>query len=203
MPRADSFIECPESTREEIMRATYFALCEYGYAALTIQRIGKEFPKSPSLIYHHYDGKDELLLDFLSFMLERFENTVPFEDADGSDDHLDAILDHMFVSSLPEKRRQFSEAMVELRAQAAHDERYRDHFTRHDRFFTDRIAAIVASGIEDGVFTEVNPESVATMLVTTFNGSMVQRVTSEEETVTTIRTQLDEYLRSVLLGETE
>lgn len=198
MSTSDSFLEPPENTREEIMRATYLALCEYGYADLTIQRISDEFPKSKSLIYHHYDGKDELLLDFLQFMVDRFEETVQFENTDGADAHLRSVLDHVLATPLPEKRREFAKTMVELRAQAAHDERYRDHFTRNDFFFRNRIASIIESGIEEGVFREVDPEEAATFLVTVINGSMTGRVSSNHDATETVRDQVEAYVTSVL-----
>jgi AcrR family transcriptional regulator len=201
MTSGDSFLESPDGTREEIMRATYLALCEHGYADLTIQRIGEEFPKSKSLIYHHYDGKDQLLRDFLSFMVERFEEGVPFEDAEGPDDHLDAVLDHALVTPLPERRREFTRAMIELRGQAAHDADYREHFTRHDRFFTERVAAIVEAGFEAGVFREVDPDAVATFLVATIHGAMVQRATSDADPAATVREGADAYVRAVLLED--
>jgi AcrR family transcriptional regulator len=198
MPPTDAFLDDPESTREEIMRATYLALCDHGYADLTIQRISDEFPKSKSLIYHHYDGKDDLLLDFLEFMLERFEETLPFEGADGADAHLEAVLDHVLATPLPDERREFARAMVELRAQAAHDERFRDYFTRNDRFFRDRLARIVADGVEEGVFGDVDPDAVATVLVTLINGSMTQRVTSEDDAADTLRQEIDRYVQAVV-----
>jgi len=201
MTDVESFLESPESTREEIMRATYLALCEHGYADLTVQRIGDQFPKSNSLVYHHYDSKDGLLLDFLGFMLDRFEEEMPFEDVDDPGEHLDAVLDHVFATPLPDERREFVRAMVELRAQAANDERYREQFTRHDRFFTERIAAIVDAGIERGVFQSVDADAVATLLVTTINGSMTQRVTSAETVAATVREQTDSVVRALLEGE--
>jgi AcrR family transcriptional regulator len=201
MPPADSVLDSPEGTREEIMHATYLALCEHGYADLTIQRIGEEFPKSKSLIYHHYDSKDRLLLDFLGFLLERFEGSIPPDDVDGADEHLRAVFDHALATPLPAERREFAKAMVELRAQAAHDERYRDHFTDHDRFFREHLAAIVEAGIDDGVFRAVDADAVATFLVTVIDGAMTQRVTSTDEATATVRDRLDGYVRAVLLED--
>ncbi|OYR82216.1 TetR family transcriptional regulator, partial [Halorubrum ezzemoulense] len=68
----DPFAE-PSDTRQAILGAAFRALCEHGYANVTIQRIGDEFDKSPSLVYHHYDGKDDLLIDLLGFLLDEFE----------------------------------------------------------------------------------------------------------------------------------
>jgi len=194
-----SFLDAPEGTREEIMRATYLALCEHGYAGLTIDRIGEEFPKSKSLVYHHYEGKDDLLLDFLDFVVDRFEAEVPLEDADGPRERLDAVLDHVLATPLPQGRREYLSAMVELRAQAAHDEAYREQFTRHDRFFTDRLVHLIERGIEAGDFREVDAEGVAAGLVATFNGAMTMRVTTAEDPVPTLRPALEAALHEYLL----
>lgn len=203
MPETVPFLESPSGTREEIMKATYHALCEHGYAGLTIDRIGETFSKSKSLVYHHYDGKDDLLLDFLGFMIEQFEGTMPFEKADAADQHIEAVLDHVLAVPLTANRAEFARAIVELRAQAAHDDRYREHFTRHDQFFVERLESIVESGIESGVFVDVDPHDVASFLVTTIIGSMTQRVTSKEDTAAVTRTELDAYLRARLLAEAE
>ncbi|MFC6725598.1 TetR/AcrR family transcriptional regulator, partial [Halobium palmae] len=159
-----SFLTDPTGTREQIMRATYLALREHGYADLTIKRIGGEFEKSVSLLYQHYDGKDELLLEFLSFMLDEFQRSLPPLSADDPATHLDAVLDHAFAPDPPTECREFEATMVELRAQAASDERYRERFTDHDRFFRDRLARVLRAGIEDGTFREVDPEAVAAFL---------------------------------------
>jgi len=75
----DPFAE-PSDTRQAILGAAFRALCEHGYANVTIKRIGDEFDKSPSLVYHHYDGKDDLLIDLLEYLLDEFEASI----ADGS-----------------------------------------------------------------------------------------------------------------------
>ena len=195
------FLAAPESTREELMRATYLALCEYGYAGLTVERIGEEFPKSKSLIYHHHEDKDDLLLSFLQFMLERFEEEMPFEEPVGPAEQLQLVIDHIFTTPLPAERAQYISAMIELRAQAAHDEAYREQFSRHDRFFTERLADLIEEGIEEGVFRDIDPESAAAMLLATFNGSMGARVTTTDETADTIRTEVEHYVRERLLRE--
>ncbi|WP_144427216.1 TetR/AcrR family transcriptional regulator [Halolamina pelagica] len=101
MGETPPFLANPETTRESIMRATYLALCEHGYAGLTIQRIGECFEKSKSLLYHHYDDKDELLLAFLQFMLEEHESSVPETDDDGPRERLGAVVDAMLPPNSP------------------------------------------------------------------------------------------------------
>lgn len=200
----DDLFDDPDDTREAIMKATYDALCKHGYADLTIQRIGDEFPKSKSLVYHHYEGKDELLLDFLTYLLEHFETSVPHHDYDDAAAHLQSVLDHVLPDDLDDERREFTSAMIELRAQAAHDPAYRDHFTRSTRFFHDRFATIIECGIEQGVFRDVDPDRVAALLLATIDGGRLQRVTADvTEPIPAIRDELQTYIETQLLSDRE
>lgn len=186
------------------MRATYLALCKHGYADLTIQRIADEFPKSKSLLYHHYDGKDDLLLDFLGFMLEQQKERIPAKQSSGSSrDHLNAIFDRIFVTPIPDDYRDFSRAMVELRAQAAHDEKYRNHFTRSDEFFRGLLTRVIQSGIDEGTFRDVDAEEVAEFLLLIVTGAMTKRVTTNNDAIETARDELDAYVRRRLLADEE
>jgi len=71
-----------EETRDRLMDATYRALCEHGYAALTMQDIADEGDCSKSLLHYHYDTKEELLVALLAYLLERFEARVAPEGAE-------------------------------------------------------------------------------------------------------------------------
>jgi AcrR family transcriptional regulator len=201
MTRAPPFLGDPDDTRAAIMTATYHALRKHGYANLTTQHIADEFEKSKSLLYHHYEGKDELLLDFLDFMLERFENRIPFPQDQSETEYLDAILDRVLVTPIPEDYRDFSKAMVELRAQAAHDPEYRDYFTRSDQFFRKQLAHVVRAGVERGVFRDVDPARTAAMLQSLIIGTMTQRVTNDDDLTEPIRAELDRYLRECVYSD--
>ncbi|NHN58776.1 MULTISPECIES: TetR/AcrR family transcriptional regulator [Halorussus] len=203
MPPAHLFEDAPDDTRTAIMKATFLALCEHGYANLTIQRIGDEFAKSKSLLYHHYDGKDELLVEFLEYMLEDFQANVPREDHDDPEEHLRTMLDQILDPAIEDEHYEFTGAMMELRAQASHDEAYRDHFTRTDRYLREKIADVVRDGVDRGVFREVDPERTAALLVTTVNGSMLGRVTTDDdaEVLRATRRELDDYIDAHLLAD--
>jgi AcrR family transcriptional regulator len=202
MSRADPFADTQsgDETRVALMEATYEALSKHGYADLTIERIGEAFGKSPSLIYHHYDSKDALLVDFLEFMLDRFESDVALDDGDRADAQLQALLDHALADPIDDDRYAMTSAITELRAQAPHDETYREHFTRSDRFFHDRITGIIERGIDQGVFRNVDPDRTAEMLLVAINGAMTERVTTTKEATTrSVREELDAYIRVRLL----
>ncbi|MDR5657537.1 TetR/AcrR family transcriptional regulator [Halodesulfurarchaeum sp. HSR-GB] len=197
MVERHAFLEEPANTREAIMQATYHALCEYGYAGLTISRIAEFFEKSKSLLYHHYESKDELLLDFLGFMLEEFES-VPEKREAAADERLAEFFDQALSDTQPEEARNFTRAMVELRAQAAHDDRFREHFSDSDQVFHDRLADIIQAGIESGTFRDVDSDRVAAFLLATINGAMTQQVTARSEDTDQVREELSRYVSSVL-----
>ncbi|WP_435333397.1 TetR/AcrR family transcriptional regulator [Haloarchaeobius sp. TZWWS8] len=195
MGESSLFADAPEDTRAAIMRATYDALTQHGYANLTIQRIADEFEKSKSLLYHHYDGKDDLLVDFLQFMLEHFEAETTCRDCLTPGERLDALLDRVAPRELDDERHAFTSAMVELRVQASHDEAYREMFTKHDLVLRDRFADILRDGIDAGEFAAVDPEATADFVLAVVNGVRRQRVTRDDDGgVTTARDQLDAVL---------
>ena len=202
-PDSNPFQDTDE-THAALMQATYDALCKHGYAGLTIQRIGDEFPKSKSLIYQHYDGKDELLVAFLGFMIEHFENEaeIPIDTGKTALDQLQDHLDHLLDPTIDEERDEMMSAMTELRGQAPHNEAYREHFTKSGQIFLGHISDIIRTGIEQGEFREVDPEQTAELLLTTIDGVMVRRATTDGSVdIQAVRSELDEYIRLRLLGE--
>lgn len=185
-----------EGTRAEVMEATYSALRKHGYADLTIQGIADEFPKSKSLLYHHYEGKDEILLEFLDYLLTRYRETVPERDFDDAIDHLQGVVGYVVPLNMEEGQEDFTRAVIELRAQAANDERYHDHFTRSDQVFRERLREVLQQGVEDGAVRPVDPDAVADFVLTVFDGAMHRRVTAEVD-VTRIRGEIQGYLEGL------
>lgn len=200
MVEDDGVVAFPEAegTRGEIMAATYEALRQHGYAALTVQDIADEFPKSKSLLYHHYDGKDDLLVDFLSYMLEQYEGQAESDRYPDARAELEAVLDRLFAPSFSEPMVERTRLMAELRAQAASDEAYREQVTRTDERFHERFTDIVARGVADGSFRDVDPDAVAAMVLTLVNGAMERRATTDAEFAGQVRAEVDAYLAARL-----
>ena len=192
---AITYFNEPEGTREEILAATYRALCEHGYADLTISRIGEEFEKSPSLIYHHYESKDELVLECLEFMLDRFEHRAT-DDVDQPRERLEEFFEWVLEPNVRTERQQFIALLVELRSLASRDEDYRQHFLRSDHVFEQYLSDLIYSGIEQGEFRECDPERVAACIVTTLAGVMLRRSTHDPDSawLKDVRREVHAYL---------
>ncbi|EMA63330.1 TetR/AcrR family transcriptional regulator [Halorubrum lipolyticum] len=211
----DPFAE-PADTREAILGAAFRALCEHGYADLTISRIGEEFDKSPSLVYHHYDGKDELLVDLLGFLLDDFEASVSREAFDLTprerlDAYVAATTDPDSIAGAHGPDGRFMTVIVELRAQAATDDAYRDHFDRSDRVFgafLERAVREAAAERRDEARPEERTEAsddavpaaeVASTLQTLATGGMLRwATTTDREWTGDTRRGIRRYLETVL-----
>jgi AcrR family transcriptional regulator len=204
VPFDDPFGSDTGETRTAIMEATYEALIEHGYENLTIQRIGDEFPKSKSLIYQHYDGKDEVLVELLEFLLDHFEAQMPRPSTRNAHDCLLNVLEFVLAPDRDTDRAELTKVMVELRGQAPHNETFRAYFTANDRRFRRELADIVERGIEEGVYRPVDAEAVAEFLLTVMSGETVRRATADDAVdAAAVREELDAYVRSRLLRDEE
>lgn len=186
-----------DDTSEQILAATYRTLQGRGYDDLTINAIGEEFEKSPSLVYRHYDGKDDLILECLSYLLERFERDVTSDSIDDPRARLEDFLDWGLEDASTD-RLSFVATLVELRSLAVHDEAYRAHFTRSDEVFARYLADVIAAGIDSGDFQECDPERVARTLVTTLSGAMTHDSTTETDWLEAVATELETYVETRL-----
>lgn len=182
------------------MSATYRALCTYGYADLTMQRIADECDRSKAALHYHYDTKEELLRTFLDYLLDDFESRLACESADPGD-RLDAFLDAVFAPAAADDRGDFTVALLEIKAQAPYSESYRDRLCALDERMRETVAAAVRDGIEAGEFDDVDPDAVARFTVTAINGAHVREVTFDESP-TEARRLIEAYLDGTLGRDT-
>lgn len=183
-------------TREEILEAAFEALQQHGYSDLTIDAIGDEFDKSQSLIYHHYDSKDELLVDLLRLITEYFEEPMPEIHESDPRDRIETFVET--AVGLDQMDRTAIGMLIELRAQAVHNEDYREHFARSDEVIQKRIAEDIRDGIESGVFQEVDAESVAVWIHTVSIGAAFRSSTADDSWVETNKKEVQDYLEKRL-----
>jgi len=122
-----------DSSKEAIMSATFDALCERGYANLTMQSIADEFDKSKSLIHYHYDSKDDLLAAFMDHLLENFVDMVTGCGGQDPVDELRRMAEIVIVGGDDgHDPNDFHTALLGLRAQAPYDEQLREQLARND-----------------------------------------------------------------------
>jgi AcrR family transcriptional regulator len=192
-----------DETTDDIVEATYCALCECGYAGLTMQDIADRSETSKSALHYHYDTKHDLLLAFLDHLYDSFEERFATDpDADPLD-RLAAVVAEALDEADDEERRDLRTAMLEIRAQAPYDDAFRDHLDKFDEYIAAEVREIVADGVEAGVFRDdADPEALAEFVVTVFDGAHVRSI-STGRLLSATREHLAEYVERDLLADAD
>lgn len=161
----------------DILEATYRALCEHGYAALTLQDIADESGKSKASIHYHYDTKADLFSAFLEFLYERYTDRIDDARREDPRDHLRSLLDATLASDADAPDEAFQTAILEVKAQAPYDDAIQARLVAFDDYLFDRLRDVVAEGVESGAFGDaVDPETAADFLTTAIKGARTRRV---------------------------
>ncbi len=184
------------------MLATFQALCTHGYAGTSISRIAEEFPKSKSLLYYHYEDKEELLSDFLAHLLDQLESELHDDVDEAPLERLETLLDLLAPHDPSEERIRFFQATMEMRAQAPHEPAYREQFQRTDDLVITVFVDAIEDGIADGTFRDVDAERIAEFILTSLYGTLDRSVLLEDpERLENLRDELDRYIEETLLAD--
>ncbi|WP_066148308.1 TetR/AcrR family transcriptional regulator [Haladaptatus sp. R4] len=210
MRETDSLSENGSGDRkEEIMRATYRVFRTEGYAGLSISKIADEVGVSKSALYNHYSGKDELLVAFLEYVMDKYSDEIQHSDTENPIVYLKLFKKTLLSEESIENNGNSDvpidlfETIMQLKVQAVHNEVFREHFTRDDQFEHERLADRVRSGIEEGYFQDVDPDATAEFVQTVVEGAILRQTTTDSTSLQNIRRELDEYLRCRLIADPE
>ncbi|MFC4245414.1 TetR/AcrR family transcriptional regulator [Natribaculum luteum] len=167
----------------DILEATYRALCQHGYADLTIKDIADEANRSKATVHYYYDSKENLFTEFLDFLYEQHTEQLATIGGDTPRDRLDALFELVLADEQANPDQEFRTAMLEVKAQAPYDDAIQTRLTRFDEFLFERIQDIIAAGVEAGEFDDdVDPAAVSDFLVTTITGAHTRRVAVDYST---------------------
>jgi len=196
------------SAADEIMEGVYRALCEHGYAGLTMQVIADECSKSKSLLHYHYDTKEDLLVAFLDHIISDFETKVE-ESADRPATERIVQFAAWFVFEPEEvERESFHIALLELRSQGPFNERTREQLERSDHHLRETAADIIRDGIDSGHFEPIDVDETAALLVATLDGARTRQITlgrdvlDDAYTHTVAHAAIERVIEPILTPET-
>jgi len=188
----------PESTYEAIMRAAYRAVCEHGYADLTMRDIADEFEKSRSLIHYYYDSKAELIAALLEYLLERYGDELTLSDVDDPDERLRRFVDLSLFGPPGDANQTFWDfhvALLEFRVGAHRSAAHRAKHEANYRRIRDVLVTIVEDGIEAGAFREVDAERTAEFLLDAIDAARQRKLLlGHEEAPERTRASIEEYV---------
>jgi len=186
-----------DDTTAAIMEATYRALCDHGYPDTSISTITDEFDKSRSLLYYHYENKDELLADFLRYLLDQLEADLQTIEADDPYEEVLAIVERLLPPDIESERFRFYRALFGMRSQAPYVDAYREQFARSDTLILAELTDAVERGIDAGTFQLVDADEVAQFVYATVSGALQRSVTLDDpEMIEHHLTLIESYLQS-------
>jgi len=193
----------PADTHEAIMMATFAALQKHGYPGISIQRIADESALTKSTFYHHFDGKDDILLSFVQYMRDYFERGYRIESAGDPVGDLKAYItislgEYPAPEGTPDAGERIG-TYLELRSQAIQNPAFREEFTEMSADLVDYLAEIIRAGIDAGVFEPVDPDRTAEYLSATLEGINLQQTTRTDAPGALLREELESYIQSELL----
>ncbi|MFW5952815.1 MAG: TetR/AcrR family transcriptional regulator [Candidatus Natronoplasma sp.] len=192
--------EVPPESRDNIMKATFQALCKHGYADVTMEKIAAESDKCKSTFHYHYGTKENLMVDFIRFLLEGFkERMIP--DTEDSVEKLNGLIDNMlFGFNDGDTHERFHTALLELRSQAPYNEKYREQITKNDEFIRNVVKEIIEEGIEEGKFREeVDPDRTATIILSAIDGARARHISTDRDVSENVRDALDIIIKNDLM----
>ncbi|OYR53994.1 TetR/AcrR family transcriptional regulator [Halorubrum halodurans] len=173
-----------QQTRDAIMKAAFNAVAMNGYSQVSITDITEEFGKSRSLLYYHYDSKDDILVSLLEYVLIELMAELENESTETAREELELLLEKLLPSSNDASEREMYAVILELRVQAVTNESFREQFTAVDQQLFERIDDIVQRGIENGEFQPVDSNLVCEHIFASLNGAHMNKLTTSRDGIT-------------------
>jgi len=213
MPEAVDLFAEPESSEEEIYHATWLALQQHSLADLSIQRIADESELGKSTIYHHFDGKDDLLTSFVGEFMQEHVDALLLELPE--DDLLalfERSLDLFILGEAPDGTTldslvgdKINDVYLQLRAHAATNPAYQRAMADADRVARERMIALTELAKQEGLFREdVDPERVAATLFAFIETSLLVQCTSDDtEWLRHVRASAEDYVAGLVADGVE
>ena len=187
-----------ETPPTEILDGTYRSLCTHGYANLTLEKIAAETETSKSLIYYHYETKQELFSAFLNYLYDRYTARLSSVDGQTPSHELDTLLEAVLTPEDSEPCLQ--RALLELTIQAHHEDCMQSKLADFETALVDRLHEIIESGVTSGVFDpEMEPDVSAEFLATMIQGTHTRQAASDCS-VDKLHRTLGSYIESHLVA---
>jgi len=183
--------------REAVALAVQNALAQHGYERLTTAKIAEEYENSEAGLYYYFDTKDEMIAafldraaDYLSEDLLRVESDDPEAALRDACDFLFRTPDHEYAG--------IAVAIMELLSHAPYNETLRAPLLELETACLDALTDIVAAGVEQGTFREVDPRATATLLLAAADGSTGIAVALEMDVTDDLRQGWTAYVDSLV-----
>lgn len=162
-----------EETKEKIIKATYDVICEEGYASLSMQKIADKVNKRKSLIYHHYQNKEELLISFLEKLKQKIEEDMKELSSQEPEKALEDYLTKILCTKEPEIKN-LRKTLIEMRIQAPHNKKFKEKFKEIDDYLLQKLKEILKRN------NIKNIKEKSEIIMSYLEGQIYRKITLEE-----------------------
>lgn len=189
----------PEARREQIVSAARAVIVRQGLGATSLRDIAAEAAVSMGTVTYHFDGIDEILGAVVIAESTKFYADV-VEAADAEPDALKALrllIDPMFAESteVDSHWRVWTDYWAAISRRPGMNEAYAGRIRHWERC----TARVIARGVADGTFREVDPAEAALKLAAYSDGLATQRAQGVVAlTRETARTWFEEFAWALL-----
>lgn len=201
---ANPFSSEPECTRERILRATYETLTESRYGDTSISRIANQAGISKSVIYHHFDDKESLLLEVLETVLDQLIEEIFGQPDRSPQKELEHFLTHFIPDQrstndpAAQSRARLGKTYVYLRVQAISMPLYQEKLAQSEARVKGRLIETIQNGIEREEFRPVDPEQASEHIMTFVAGIIFREMTTESVSSTLLQREAQRMLSDLL-----
>ncbi len=166
----------PDKTRQEILKAAYHEIYEYGFQAASLSRILRNINHTKGALYHHFSNKKKLGLSVIEEMIaeEIYQNFVhPLAHTDDPVAALVAVLQRKVDLMTPAEMRLGCPLSNMVQEMAPIDELFRTKLEA----VTDNWQGAIKKALEKGqaagtVIPSINPAGAALFIVAGVQGSL-------------------------------
>ena len=154
-----------EIKKHQIINAAFKRIYEQGIEGTTMRSIAKEAKVNQALLHYYFKNKEHLLEEFLQTLFNRFIYDIE-KRYKASDPHPNK-LEAYFVAGkdFVEKQRELFVVMIDVWTYCFRNKKLHQDYAGLNRRLTGVLRNILAAGKQDGVFNDVNEDTLAILFV--------------------------------------
>lgn len=171
-----------EEKRKLLLHASFQALSELGYDAVTLQTIADYAKVSKGVVHYYFENKEAVLVDLLDWLTAKIydKEAAAVSLQSTARGKMEAYIDSVFVS--PEKNRDFYRVYLDFLARASRIPAYREINSRFYANCASISREIMELGQREGVYDPgLSPADTAPVIRSIIDGCLIQWLMAEND----------------------
>ena len=154
-----------EIKKHQIINAAFKRIYEQGIEGTTMRSIAKEAKVNQALLHYYFKNKEHLLEEFLQTLFNRFIYDIE-KRYKASDPHPNKLEGYFAAGKdFVEKQRELFVVMIDVWTYCFRNKKLHKDYAELNRRLTGVMRNILAAGKQDGVFNDVNEDTLAILFV--------------------------------------